>query len=954
MHRALLRKLQHQPHWALCFTYLLLLVVNGCSRPGHRARTDREIHYLLDEKRLESCEVNAASYRIELDPSSRMFDPFNPDRPPMPLDDPQSNRFMHRVDHKQGYPLWEANGCTNHAENPDWVQYLPLDERGVLVLNLENSVRTALLHSPIYQRNLEELYLSALDVSSERFRFDSQFFGGWGAGYNTTGPFRNNAVVPQSSSTWSTGPYSVGRRDLAMQKRFATGADLVVGLANDITWQIAGPNTQTSRTVLDFSLVQPLLRQAGRDIVLERLTLAERTLLSNVRAFERYRRAFYVQVATGIAPDTQPQRRGGVFGASGFGGFTGLGGGFGTLGTGGTAGTNLGGLTGGNIPGARGFLGLLQEQLLIANQQETVAQLTDVYLQLLDNYNELLTTVPSSQSAIPQQKLQVVQALQNVYNQQTNLLQAQATFQESLDNFKGVLGLPPYLCVEINDPLLDRFKLVSQELRDRRSQLSSLRANIGQTNTRILELSQAETDSNSGAVYRNLPSSETLQELLKQLGDELEPLNQVQETIVLHDIEEVADDLVQLRSAVPGRRQQLERLRQIVQSEEGMICGLLPTGSLNLSFLDGLGLEELPEELSREAERLKKRFSDHARQLQRLQETIAKLQDPSRTFESDRQRFQAISDEVILNSQDLVAAVNEDVLALQLLQARARTESIQLPEVDIDPRDAIEIARVNRQDWLNNRAALVNSWRVIEVVADELESFLDLTVSGDLQNYGPNPLALRGSTGRMTMGLQWDAPITRLQERNNYRQALIEYQRAKRNYYRYEDSVWQSMRSTLRTIRQRQLAFEIQRFAVQTAALQIGVNEDVRQINETLGVVSPTAARDTITALNDLLITQSELIGIFVNYEALRRVLDLNLGTMQVDSDGMWIDPGPIRAEIFNGRLGDAIINYAMTDSDKHLRSQVMKTGQLPLELSPSDSLPQSPLALDSSSRRDR
>ncbi len=38
-----------------------------------------------------------------------------------------------------------------------------------------------------------------------------------------------------------------------------------------------------------FSFIQPLLRGGGRDVIMERLTLAERTLLYNVRAFERYR-----------------------------------------------------------------------------------------------------------------------------------------------------------------------------------------------------------------------------------------------------------------------------------------------------------------------------------------------------------------------------------------------------------------------------------------------------------------------------------------------------------------------------------------------------------------------------------------------------------------------------------------------------------------------------------------
>ncbi len=930
--------------FAIAVTAIAIAAWSGCTRSSHRFKTDREVNYLLDEKRVESGELNPANYRIDVDPRSRMFDPFNPDRPPMPEDDPQSNRYMQMVDRKKGYPLWEANGRTNLTENPEWLDSLPLDERGVLVLNLEEAVRLALLHSPTYQSNLEELYLSAIDVSSERFRFDSQFFGGWRAGYNSTGPFRNNSPVPASSSTWSTGPYSVAPRGLAMQKQLTTGANLLVGVANDITWQLVGPNTQTSRTVLDFSLIQPLLRQAGRDVVLERLTLAERVLLANVRAFEQFRRAYYVQVAVGIQSNVQPQRRGGVFGSAGFGGFTGLGGGFGSLGT---AGTNagFGGLAGNNTPGAAGFIGLLQNQLQIANQQETIAQLTDVYLQLLDNHNELLMTVPATQSAIPQQRLQVVQALQNVYNQQTQLLQSQTAFQQTLDTFKQTMGLPPYLCVEIQDPLLDRFKLVSQDLRDRRSELSKLRAAVGQGNSRILELSTVHQDAQDGREnYRELEASEKLNGELKQLSSHLSPLEKIMDTISKGDLAAVRKDISRLEDSIPMRRQQLDRLKEITKSEEDMVCGLLPTGTLNLSFLDGTGLEELPKELNKELDRLAGRFEQHAKSYASLHKNIQTFQS-----ESDRQldaktRFQNLSRDVIVSTQDLISVVSEDVLAIQLLQARARTESVLLPEVDICPEDAVEIARCNRRDWLNNRAALVNSWRVIEVVADQLESYLDLTVSGDVQNYGNNPLALRSSTGRMSLGLQWDAPITRLQERNNYRQSLIEYQRARREYYRFEDSIWQNMRTTLRTVRQRQLAFEIQRFAVQTATQQIGVNEDVRQINETLGVVSPTAARDAITALNDLLATQSELIGIYVNYEALRRVLDLNLGTMELDHEGIWIDPGPIRADTLGGRFGEAIMTYGLTPGDRHLHEEMHRIEDLPIELAPTDALPPSPI----------
>lgn len=912
-----------------------VLGAGACTRAKYRYKTNREAYYLIDEKVADACE-QTAPYRIEVDPHSRMFDPFNPDRPPMPDDDPVANSYMRLVDRKKGYPLWEANGRTNTAENPQWWSYLPLDERGVLVLDVNDAVRQALLHSPAYQQAQETLFLSALDVSSERFLFDSQFFGGWQGQYTSDGPRRSGGT--NSRSDVSSGPFSRGRRPLSMQKRFASGTDVVVGLANSFTWQLSGPDTNAANTVLDFSILQPLLRQGGRDVVLERLTLAERTLLANVRAFERYRRGFYMQVVTGRQAVQGPTRQGGLFGGAGLEGFTGLGGGFGNVGGGG--GGNQGFADTGT-PGAGGYFGLLQQQLTIINTRENILRQQDNLMRLEDNYREQLLKIPATQTVIPQQQLQVAQQQQALFSIQTNLLQANVTYEAQLDTFKRLLGLPSYLCVEIRDPLLDQFNLISQELRIRRDELNAVRVDFGNTNTRILELSTVERDPATRNQFRAIKESEALQTQLGELRTTIAPLSAIQKQVLNDDFAVVRTDIERLKGAIPLRQRQMTRLASIVETERDMVCSILPLRDFDARVLDSKGLESLPEQLTVELARLETRFQDYLVRTEKLDADIAAVAEVIGQEESDQTRFQTVSEKAVILTQDLVASIGEDILALQLIQARARTESALLPEVDLEPREALEIARLNRRDWLNSRASLVNRWRVIEVVADDLESYLDMTFSGDVQNIGDNPLALRSATGRLRMGLAWDAPITRLQERNRYRQALIEYQQAKRSYYQFEDTVWQGLRTTLRSIRQNQLSFELQRYAVRNAAQQVSINEDIRQINETLGQASgPTAARDTVSALGDLLSSQNLLIGVWVNYEALRRNLDLDLETMEIDSEGLWIDPGPIRADTVGGQLGPAILNYGLNEEEQAMSSQMQNMASVRTELSPSNQIP--------------
>ena len=145
---------------------------------------------------------------------------------------------------------------------------------------------------------MQQLYLSALDVSFERFRFDSLFFAGYQTEYTADGPLRN---PPDSSSVLTAGTFPA-TRGIRMEKLGTTGAELVVGFANSLVWQFSGPDSYSASSVLDFTLVQPLLRLGGRARVMENLTLAERTLLSNVRQMERFRHGFYLEIMAGGNP----------------------------------------------------------------------------------------------------------------------------------------------------------------------------------------------------------------------------------------------------------------------------------------------------------------------------------------------------------------------------------------------------------------------------------------------------------------------------------------------------------------------------------------------------------------------------------------------------------------------------------------------------------------------------
>ena len=71
--------------------------------------------------------------------------------------------------------------------------------------------------------------------------------------------------------------------------------------------------------------------------------------------------------------------------------------------------------------------------------------------------------------------------------------------------------------------------------------------------------------------------------------------------------------------------------------------------------------------------------------------------------------------------------------------------------------------------------------------------------------------------------------------------------------------------------------------------------EKLREPKKVVGnmKLSDSAARDLVTALTGLLSAQNAFLNVWVDQEVQRLSLDFDLGTMQLNQEGMWIDPTP-------------------------------------------------------------
>ncbi len=768
----------------------VILVVSdvGCQRKDYREDADNDAYGVISERGRDP-RWKLDDFSIEIDPRSRFYDRYDPDHPPMPRDDPSSQRYMHSVDGMEGWASWLRNGVRDEIENPAWrealAEYVEVAEDGSVRLDVDSALRLVYLHSPFHQQQLETLFLSALDVTRERFRFETQFFGGYGAHYSHTDVDSRLVVGSETGANPAFGA----------RRLFAYGGELIAGFANSFVFELTSDDpafspTNFSASLVNFALVQPLLRGAGKDVTLERLTLAERNLLGNVRSYAQFRQGFYTQVVIGEIGVDGPQRAGPR--------------------------VNVNVFRGDNFVG--GFLGLLLQLQRIRNTEDNLDLQLRTLAQLEANLEAGLIDL-----------VQVDQFRQSVEFERANLLIDRNQLANSLDSYKtGTLGLAPDLPVDLDDGPIRKFQLVSREASAIQDEIAALQANVG-----------------------DLPPDPS--------GDVITPVFE------------------KVRAVIERMALHFELVRQ------------------DLEVMDGVAEDR--EVVMTETEVAEFR-SDRAK----LQERLARVVE---LFDEQRDRAQEIEGQIQAGEREvavrgmvnLLSRLLRVVQGSILVQARARLEAITVESIELSSGDAFRIALTNRLDFMNARSALVDSWRSIQVTADRLRSRLDLTANGELRTSGDKAGDFKSPHHSVQLGVELDSPFSRLVERNDYRESLINYQRSRRAFIQSRDSLHLGLRSLLRSIEQLRMTLEIQRRAVVIAIRRVDLTRaelysPVRppEPGQRPAQFGPTAAINLLSALSSLRDTQNSFLSVWLNYYAARLRLYRELGIMKLDPDGRWAE----------------------------------------------------------------
>jgi len=155
-----------------------------------------------------------------------------------------------------------------------------------LTVTLVKALQIAAANARDYQTRKEAVYTAALGLELESDEFRHTFAGA--VDMMQTHNLAQNATVRGNEY----------QADLDWTKVFETGASISTGLALDLVKLLTADRASSFGILADATMAIPLLRGAGRHIVTEPMTQAQRDVVYALCDFERYKRTLAVSVAT--------------------------------------------------------------------------------------------------------------------------------------------------------------------------------------------------------------------------------------------------------------------------------------------------------------------------------------------------------------------------------------------------------------------------------------------------------------------------------------------------------------------------------------------------------------------------------------------------------------------------------------------------------------------------------
>lgn len=937
-------KMRKWLRWSMCQGLAILIGLGpaGCTRRFYRHAADKEVDEVLAEK--DQCpDWKIEQYHVYPDLRARFGDPTDPDHPPMPPDDPAARCLAPNPQgpRKAGIAFAEGEGYLslldawdkeNRAEVPASSQSssaaeasdggapapaapgsagqsaetlpqmprpvqpnaearpvsqgpsqeatqeqpaaaperpsattslatkLKPGERPPYLIKLEQAVELGLINSREYQDAREDLYLTALPVTLERFAFGPQLFAAGEAIREWAGP--QSPVGHQNNWRFNS--------NAGVARLFSTGALLLMNFANQTVIHMTGgmPHV-TSQSFINLDFLQPFLQGGGFAVTLEPLTQAERNLLYEIRNFARFRKEFYVAIAGGgggsiTGANFQPQ---GIIAPQGFAPTAGVSGSSGLVpgvipipSFAGNPGLQVG-------PGPSGRIALSTG--LTAPVSGYLTTLLQAAQMRVDEYNieklvQYLDLARAMKEGGDVSELQVQQFEQQLLNRRTTLLNDQLQYLQSIEQFKLQLGLPESLHIELDD---SAFRPLNTTFRRYEDLLREFEATSNEPYRYGAEQFVPQVRSQ---FHRILTTSLIVRGT--RFSGKVAAVWNAWEKLSAVDLKKRLSELREQRRQLQDKKAELEARRQ------------------SLSPADQARLDELDFDI-----------------------TVGEFESLLRTYESQpwrteataalRRRRQEREYHYVVDAFTLVLAEARNERVIQLrgewpTLARLCVDGVDLLKVELDEAETkvTQVALANRLDLMNVRAQLVDAWRQLRIFANALLGTFNVEYTLNSVTPPTQPFNFSAAGTQQQLILQGQPPLVRKAQRNNYRAALINYQRSRRVLQSAEDFVAYAVRGEILLLRQQEENYRIQQRQVELAYLTVENSLDTFKAPPAPGQQVDTATRaaaltsQLISAQSALYAAQFAMTTIWITYLNTRLTLYRDMELMPLNLRGVWID----------------------------------------------------------------
>lgn len=274
-HPAQKTAVSHAPVFVATPILMLTLMLVGCNGPMESL--DRQAADVLAKRQMMTLGEQTADHQdlIPPTPASKSKDQSLYQTQPKTIN-PATDQL----------PATQAPTVEGESQAPE-----VLDPTGddALTMDLPAILGYAIAHSREYRNRKEELFLAALDLLGERHLWGPRFFNDFTARFTGTPEAGDHDHVSDLVN------------EFRITQRLPYGGDIsvsaLVNLVNVLHNGTGLDPEQSQSAELNLSATLPLLRGAGQ-VAREDLIQSERDLVYAARSFERFRREFFVDIAT--------------------------------------------------------------------------------------------------------------------------------------------------------------------------------------------------------------------------------------------------------------------------------------------------------------------------------------------------------------------------------------------------------------------------------------------------------------------------------------------------------------------------------------------------------------------------------------------------------------------------------------------------------------------------------